>query len=93
MTAFRFGLVECDDVPVNEQYAMYKKLKLPIAALVHSGGKSIHAIVRIDAETYEEYVKRMDFIYNACQKNGLNVDTKNRNPSRFWLATCYLMRN
>lgn len=82
VTSFRFGLVECDDVPVNEQYAMYKKLKLPIAALVHSGGKSIHAIVRIDAETYEEYVKRMDFIYNACQKNGLNVDTKNRNPSR-----------
>ena len=82
VTSFRFGLVECDDVPINEQYAMYKKLKLPIAALVHSGGKSLHAIVRIDAETYEEYVKRMDFIYNACAKNGLNVDTKNRNPSR-----------
>ena len=82
VTAFRFGLVECDDVPINEQYAMYKKLKLPIAALVHSGGKSLHAIVRIDADTYEEYVKRMDYIYNACAKNGLNVDTKNRNPSR-----------
>jgi len=82
VTAFRFGLVECDDVPINEQYAMYKKLKLPIAALVHSGGKSLHAIVRIDADSYEEYVKRMDYIYNACAKNGLNVDTKNRNPSR-----------
>lgn len=82
VTAFRFGLVECDDVLIPEQYAMYKKLKLPIAALVHSGGKSLHAIVRIDAETYEEYVKRMDFVYSACRKNGLDVDTKNRNPSR-----------
>lgn len=82
VTAFRFGLVECDDVPIPEQYAMYKKLKLPIAALVHSGSKSLHAIVRIDADSYEEYVKRMDFVYSACQKNGLNVDTKNRNPSR-----------
>ena len=57
-------------------------MELPVAALVYSGKKSLHAIVKIDASTYEEYKKRVDYLYNVCNKNGLKLDIQNRNPSR-----------
>lgn len=82
ITDFRYALVESDTIPVSEQDAVYRKLELPIAALVHSGGKSLHAIVHIDASTYEEYRKRVELLYDFLQKHGLPVDKQNRNPSR-----------
>lgn len=82
VTKFRFALVESDTLPIPEQDALYRKLELPIAALVHSGGKSLHAIVRVDAEDYDEYRKRVDFLYSFLEKNGVDIDKQNRNPSR-----------
>ena len=82
VTRFSYALVESDDMPIPEQDALYRKLELPIATLTHSGGKSLHAIVRVDAENYEEYRKRVDFLYDYLEKNGLKVDKQNRNPSR-----------
>lgn len=82
VTAFRYALVESDAISVERQYAIYHELELPIAAMVHSGGKSIHAIVKIDAPDFKEYQKRVDFLYEVCKKNGLVVDRNNRNPSR-----------
>lgn len=79
---FRFALVESDAMELDAQYSILKELELPIACLVHSGKKSLHAIVRVDADTYEEYRKRVDYLYAVCQKNGLIVDKQNRNPSR-----------
>ena len=69
-------------MPISEQDALYRKLELPIATLTHSGGKSLHAIVRVEAENYEEYRKRVDFLYDFLEKCGLKVDKQNRNPSR-----------
>lgn len=80
--AFRFALVESDEVPIERQHAIIRELNLPVAALVHSGGKSLHAIVRIEAADYREYQQRVDFLYGVCAKNGLIIDRKNRNPSR-----------
>lgn len=82
ITRFTYALVESDDMPISEQDAIYRKLELPIATLTHSAGKSLHAIVRVDAENYEEYRKRVDFLYDFLEKNGLKVDKQNRNPSR-----------
>lgn len=82
VTAFRYALVESDTLPIAEQDALFRKLELPIAALVHSGGKSLHAIVHIDAEDYAEYRKRVDFLYDFLEKNGVSIDRQNRNPSR-----------
>jgi regulatory protein RepA len=82
VTSFRYALVESDEISIEKQYAIYKELELPIAALVHSGGKSLHAIVRIEAVDFKEYQKRVDFLYEVCKKNGLMIDRKNRNPSR-----------
>lgn len=82
VTEFRYALVESDNVDIEQQNAIIRELELPVAALVYSGKKSLHAIVRIDAENYEEYRRRVDFLYQICAKNGLSPDTQNRNPSR-----------
>lgn len=82
VTEFRYALVESDDIPIDQQNAIYRELELPVACLVHSGKKSLHAIVKIDAVNYEEYRQRVDYLYNVCQKNGLKIDSQNRNPSR-----------
>ena len=82
VAAFRYALVESDTVDLERQNAIIRELELPVAALVHSGNKSIHAIVRVDAPDYQEYRKRVDYLYNVCRKNGLEIDTQNRNPSR-----------
>ena len=67
---------------IDQQNAILRELELPIACLVYSGKKSLHAIVRVDAADYSEYRKRVDYLYEVCQKNGIDVDTQNRNPSR-----------
>lgn len=82
VTDYRYALVESDTMEIEKQNAIIRELELPVACLVHSGGKSIHAIVRIDAANYEEYRKRVDYLYTVCQKNGLKTDNQNRNPSR-----------
>lgn len=82
VTEYRYALVESDTMELDKQNAIIRELELPVAALVYSGKKSIHAIVRIDAGSYEEYRKRVDYLYNVCQKNGLKIDSQNRNPSR-----------
>ena len=82
VTDFRYALVESDAISVEQQNGIMHDLQLPIAALVYSGGKSLHAIVRVDAGSYEEYRKRVEFLYSVCDKNGLKVDRQNRNPSR-----------
>ncbi len=82
VTEYRFALVESDSTEIEKQMAIIKELELPCAVIVHSGGKSLHAIVKIDAGNYDEYRTRVDFLYNICQKNGLSVDRQNKNPSR-----------
>lgn len=82
VTDFRYALVESDSMELGKQYALFKELELPIATLVHSGNKSLHAVVKVDARDYQEYRKRVDYIYQICKKNGLDIDTQNRNPSR-----------
>ncbi len=82
ITRFSYALVESDTLPIPEQDILFRKLELPIAALVHSGGKSLHAIVKVDAENYEEYRKRVEFLYDFLEKNGVSIDKQNRNPSR-----------
>ncbi|MGE7113230.1 AAA family ATPase [Lysinibacillus sp. NPDC047702] len=79
---YRYALVESDNMAIDKQNAILRELELPIAVLVHSGKRSVHAIVRVDAANYEEYRKRVDYLYNVCKKNGLNIDNQNRNPSR-----------
>lgn len=82
VTDFRYALVESDDMELDKQNALIRELELPVAALVFSGKKSLHAIVRIEAADLREYKKRVEYLYSICKKNGLKLDTQNKNPSR-----------
>lgn len=82
VTDFRYALVESDDMDLDKQNALIRELELPVAALVFSGKKSLHAIVRIEAADMKEYKKRVEYLYSICKKNGLKLDTQNKNPSR-----------
>ncbi len=82
VTEYRYALVESDSMEIEKQNAIIRELELPVACLVHSGGKSLHAIVKIDAMNYDEYRKRVDYLYMICQKNGFVIDRQNKNPSR-----------
>ena len=82
VTSFRYALVESDTQDIDTQYAILQDLKLPIKMLVHSGGKSLHAIVHIGAVDYKQYQERVDYLYTVCRKHGLVVDTQDKNPSR-----------
>ncbi|PKM72831.1 MAG: DNA primase [Firmicutes bacterium HGW-Firmicutes-16] len=82
VTEYRYALVESDNMALEKQNAIIRELELPVACLVHSGKKSLHAIVRVEASSYDEYRKRVDYLYNVLKKNGMSVDTQNKNPSR-----------
>ncbi len=82
VTEFRYALIESDSMEIERQNAIIRELELPVACLVHSGKKSLHAIVKVEAGSYEEYKKRVEYLYSVCKKNGLDIDQKNRNPSR-----------
>lgn len=82
VASFRYALVEADEGELEQQLATIKALNLPAAVIMYSGKKSIHAIVHIDAPNYTEYQKRVNYLYEVCGKNGLKVDTQNKNPSR-----------
>ncbi len=82
VSEYRYALVESDETDLEKQNAIIRELQLPVACLVFSGKKSIHAIVRVDAKNYAEYQSRVDYLYKVCGKNGIRVDTQNKNPSR-----------
>ena len=79
---YKYALVESDSLSLGEQISIMKEMQLPIAVMLYSGKKSIHAIVRIDAENLEDYHEKVDYLYKACDNNKLSVDRQNKNPSR-----------
>lgn len=82
VTRFSYALVECDECSIDEQKAAYMNFELPIACLVNSGRKSLHAIVKVDAPNFDEYRKRVGILYTFLENHGLKIDKQNKNPSR-----------
>lgn len=82
VTEYRYALIESDSMELAKQNAIIREMNLPVAALVYSGKKSLHAIVKIDAASYDEYKRRVEYLYGVCRKNGMEIDQQNRNPSR-----------
>ena len=82
VSAYRYVLIESDTLPKEEQERFYRKYELPIAALVDSAGKSVHAVVRIDAPNEQEYRTRVNYLFRFLELRGFPVDNANKNPSR-----------
>ena len=72
---FRHCLIESETLPKDEQLRKIRELNLPCSAIVDSGGKSIHAIVKIDAGNDEKlYRERVSKLHDFLAKNGFPVD-------------------
>ena len=80
MTGFRFVLIEFDHVALDLQIALLVKLKLPVAAILTSGGRSIHAWLRLDAKNGTEYSHIVGALFAKLAPFG--VCLSNKNPSR-----------
>ena len=90
ITSFTWGVLESDDLPIADQYALLKSISLPLFAAVHSGGKSIHAFIHIGAHNAEEYKIRIAKVYQYAADHGLLPDQACKSLGRwcrFPLAT------
>jgi hypothetical protein len=57
---FRFAVVEFDAMPRKAQIRFWAGVKLPVVALIDSGGKSVHGWIRIDAASADEWAHRVE---------------------------------
>jgi hypothetical protein len=80
LTAFRFSLLEFDDIPLEHQLSLFAKLPLPIVTIIHSGGRSYHAWIQVNASSLDEYKDSVSKIYDRMGRFG--VDRNNKNASR-----------
>jgi KaiC/GvpD/RAD55 family RecA-like ATPase len=80
VTAWKFLLLESDVLPIGTQLALFSRLKLPIAAVIMSGGISAHAWVKLDAKTPDQFKESARRILAALIPFG--IDQANKNASR-----------
>jgi hypothetical protein len=80
VVAHRFALVEFDNISVELQLPFLRRLPVPLAAIITSGGKSIHGWVAVNAGTESEYDKTVAALLALLKPFG--VDQSNKNPSR-----------
>lgn len=84
VTAWRFTLVEFDkELSPEEQFKLYQSTRLPCAAIIFSGGRSVHAWVKIDAKSKLEYDERVKIVHDYFNSAGLPIDPNNKNVGRF----------
>lgn len=81
VTVYRHALLEFDGIPLEEQWKVILESNIPATAVVHSGGKSLHAWVKVDARDRVEYAARVVELLKVLESYG--PDPKNKNPSRF----------
>ena len=83
VTDYRHALVEADDLSQDEQWQQLRELNLPVLAVVWSGGKSLHAIVKIDAgNNLQLFRERVAKLYAYLKEKNFPADRANKNPSR-----------
>lgn len=80
IAAHRFLVLEADALPADVQVAMLARLKLPIALIVSSAGRSLHAWVRLDSPDEQVFRARSQAILAKLARYGFDPSTGN--PSR-----------
>lgn len=79
---FRYAVVEFDEIPKEEQAAFFMFVNLPIAVIIDSGGKSLHAWIRIDAPNAEVWTREVEHqLFDGLLKP-LGVDSACKNEAR-----------
>ena len=82
VTRWKHCLIESDDIPLDQQWSLIQSMHLPCTFVVHSGGKSLHALVKIDAENAQQYRQRVNDLYEFAEKAGFKPDNQDKNASR-----------
>lgn len=77
----RYGLIEFDALPVEEQFQIILQSKIPCVAITFSGGKSVHAIVSVDAGLDQALYKARMLAYMEHFR-AYGVDPHTKDPSR-----------
>jgi hypothetical protein len=80
VTSHRFCLLESDALPIDLQLSLLARLPLPVAAIITSGGRSVHAWIMLNCSNAQEYRAKVDRIYTLLARFGLCPS--NKNPSR-----------
>jgi RecA-family ATPase len=86
VAAFRHVLVEFDKdkngntIPLEVQHKAIHDSKLPVAVLLYSGNRSLHAWVCVDAKNADEWKARRDQIWAYFAGKNITID---ENPSRY----------
>jgi len=86
--SFRFAVLESDCQPLEQWLRILVQLPLPIVSITSSGGKSLHALVRVDANSktnWDETIRAIKpkLIYLGADANALTAVRLTR------LANCY----
>ena len=80
VTDFRFLLVESDSIAIASQLAFFAKIRLPVSAILLSGGGSAHAWIKIGASNLRDYKSTATKILELLKPFGF--DPANSNASR-----------
>ncbi len=78
---FRFAVGEFDVLSVDNQLSFWRGLGLPVCALIHSGGKSVHAWLRTDVHNSEDWTRVIEMGLFPML-GSLGADTSCKNESR-----------
>jgi hypothetical protein len=70
VTSWRFLLLESDELDPAVWMNVVAQLPLPISAIYTSGGRSVHALARLDAKTQDELRRAGDMIGPVLAKLG-----------------------
>lgn len=81
VASFRWLVAEFDTITKGEQVAFFRGLGLPCSALIDTGGKSIHALLRVDARDAAEWEAKVEGRMFTTL-TGLGLDCTCKNESR-----------
>lgn len=79
---FRFAVVEFDNMSLEDQCRFWGAVDLPIAALIFSGGKSIHGWIKVDCQDVNEWNEQIENTLFAQFLKPFGVDASCRNEAR-----------
>lgn len=84
--SFRYAVLESDCQPLDQWLRILVQLPLPIVSITHSGGKSLHALVMVDANSkvsWDETIRAIKpkLIYLGADVNALTAVRLTRLPN------------
>lgn len=80
VTSLMHMLIEFDRIPLELQLCFFARFHAPICALLTSGGHSIHAWLKVNCATRQEYDRLFLSIQHRLSRFGM--DSQNKNPAR-----------